>query len=147
MCVGWAPCLFPCLCMQTHHLSCSIQKEQQFGSVDCETFDDPRPMTMALSVLVTIEALNALNSLSEDQSLLTMPPWKNMWLVGAICLSFLLHFVLLYTPLLANVFQVTPLNGMEWIAVLELSFPVIFLDEILKFASRKSRSEMKIKED
>ena len=45
-------------------------------------------MTMALSVLVTIEMLNAVNSVSENQSLLTMPPWKNGYLLGAIALSF-----------------------------------------------------------
>ena len=39
-------------------------------------------MTLALSVLVVIEMLNALNSVSENQSLLVMPPWRNMWLVG-----------------------------------------------------------------
>lgn len=32
-----------------------------FKGVDCHIFNDPHPMTMALSVLVTIEMLNALN--------------------------------------------------------------------------------------
>jgi Ca2+ transporting ATPase len=35
-----------------------------------------------------------------------------------------------------TVFQITPLSGPEWIAVLELSVPVIALDEILKALSR-----------
>uniref|UniRef100_A0A7E4UY18 Secreted protein n=1 Tax=Panagrellus redivivus TaxID=6233 RepID=A0A7E4UY18_PANRE len=34
---------------------------------------------MALSVLVTIELLNAVNSLSENQSIVKMPPWNNVW--------------------------------------------------------------------
>lgn len=58
-------------------------------------------MTMALSVLVTIEMLNAMNSLSENQSLVTMPPWSNMWLVGSMALSFTLHFVILYVEVLS----------------------------------------------
>ena len=33
----------------------------EFEHEKCETFEDPRPMTMALSVLVVIELLNALN--------------------------------------------------------------------------------------
>ncbi|XP_065830834.1 sarcoplasmic/endoplasmic reticulum calcium ATPase 2-like isoform X2 [Oscarella lobularis] len=130
----------------THHMQCA-KDTQQFAGVDCAVFGSLHPMTMALSVLVTIEMLNAFNSLSEDQSLLVMPPWKNMWLIGAVCLSFFLHFVLLYTPFLARVFQVTPLNTTEWLAVFELSIPVIILDEILKFVSRKSRLETKMKEE
>ena len=35
-------------------------------------------------------------SLSENQSLLTMPPWQNPSLVTAIVASFLMHFVILY---------------------------------------------------
>ena len=55
-------------------------------------------MTMALSVLVTIEMLNAMNSLSENQSLIMMPPWINIWLMLAIGLSMSLHFMILYVP-------------------------------------------------
>lgn len=39
---------------------------------------------------------HVLSSLSENQSLLKMPPWSNPWLVGAICLSMALHFLILY---------------------------------------------------
>lgn len=35
-------------------------------------------------------------SLSENQSLLRMPPWVNIWLLGAIILSLSLHFLILY---------------------------------------------------
>lgn len=45
---------------QTHHLSC-ISGGNEFRGLDCTVFHDPHPMTMALSVLVTIEMLNAMN--------------------------------------------------------------------------------------
>jgi len=35
------------------------------------------------------------------------------------------------------VFQITPLTLEEWAAVLKLSFPVILIDEVLKFIARK----------
>lgn len=44
----------------THHLSC-IGNDEDFKGIDCKIFTDPHPMTMALSVLVTIEMLNAMN--------------------------------------------------------------------------------------
>ncbi len=121
----------------THHMQCPLEPEN-FKDLDCEVFDDPHHMTMALSVLVTIEMLNALNSLSENQSLLVMPPWSNIWLIGAIILSMALHFVILYVDIMSTVFQITPLDYTEWMAVLKISFPVILLDEMLKFIARRA---------
>lgn len=120
----------------SHHLQCTPENEA-FQGIDCGIFHDPHPMTMALSVLVTIEMLNALNSLSENQSMLVMPPWSNIWLIAAICLSMTLHFMILYVEILSTVFQICPLTLDEWIAVLKISLPVVLLDETLKFFARK----------
>jgi Ca2+-transporting ATPase len=54
--------------------------------------------TLSLSVLVTIEMLNALNALSEDNSLFVMPPWVNPYLILAIFASITIHNVILYVP-------------------------------------------------
>lgn len=120
----------------THWMRCEIEPEN-FEDLDCAVFMDNHPNAMALSVLVTIEMLNAINSLSENQSVLTMPPWTNIWLCAAIALSMSLHFLILYVDIMATIFQITPLNVTEWIAVLKFSIPVIFLDEILKFVARR----------
>ena len=56
--------------------------------------------TMSLSILVTVEMFNAMNSLSENESLLRLPLWKNMFLVAAITLSMVLHVAILYIPVL-----------------------------------------------
>lgn len=34
---------------------------RMFPGIDCEVFNNPKPMTLALSVLVVIEMLNAMN--------------------------------------------------------------------------------------
>ncbi|KAG5834929.1 hypothetical protein ANANG_G00266760 [Anguilla anguilla] len=119
----------------SHFLQCSPDNVE-FQGVQCQVFESPYPMTMALSVLVTIEMCNALNSLSENQSLLLMPPWRNMWLLGAICLSMSLHFLILYVEPLPMIFQITPLNVTQWLMVLKISLPVILLDEVLKLVAR-----------
>lgn len=75
-------------------------------------------------------------SLSENQSILKMPPWTNIWLCTAIALSMSLHFIILYVDIMATIFQITPLSIVEWFAVLKISLPVIFLDEVLKFVAR-----------
>ncbi|CAF3894993.1 unnamed protein product [Rotaria magnacalcarata] len=118
-----------------HHFKCR-GGGKEWEDIDCDVFDDPHPMTMALSVLVTIEMLNSLNSLSENQSLLKMPPWYNKYLLCAIGLSMSLHMMILYVPMFNTVFQICPLTFEEWVAVLKISFPVVLLDELLKFIAR-----------
>lgn len=46
--------------LQTHFMQCT-EHNPEFDGLDCEVFEAPEPMTMALSVLVTIEMCNALN--------------------------------------------------------------------------------------
>jgi len=120
----------------SHHMQCLAQDEY-FEDVDCNIFRSPKAMSMALSVLVTIELFNAANSISENQSLLVMPPWANKFLISAMVLSMGLHFMILEVDFLARVFQITPLNLEEWMAVIKLSFPVIIIDETLKLIARK----------
>lgn len=76
------------------------------------------------------------SSLSENESLLTLPLWANPYLVVSIVLSMALHFMILYVPFFTKLFVIIPLNKEEWIAVLWISIPVIFIDEVLKFITR-----------
>lgn len=102
----------------------------------CDVFHDAHPSTVSLSILVTIEMFNAINALSENQSLLVVPPWSNFWVIAAVLLSFALHFMIVYIPWAASIFHVAPLNYEEWSIVFWLSLPVVFLDETLKFLTR-----------
>ncbi|KAH8925732.1 calcium ATPase [Atractiella rhizophila] len=114
------------------------QCSTMFPEIGCEMFVNEmsrKATTVSLSILVTIEMFNAMNSLSENESLLTLPLWHNMYLVGAICLSMALHFVILYVPVFANLFVISPLNWAEWKAVLYISAPVILIDEFFKLLS------------
>jgi len=97
--------------------------------------------SLSLTVLVVIEMLNAFNALSEDGSLVQMPPWTNPWLILACMGSVLTHFVILYVPFLAKIFAVCPLDWHDWVLVMQFSCPVIFLDEILKFWGRRQHSK------
>eukprot|EP00954_Amorphochlora_amoebiformis_P004248 331874-Amorphochlora_amoeboformis.AAC.1 len=108
-------------------------------------FEDPcayftkgkiKASTLSLSVLVAIEMFNALNALSEDGSLISIPPWENPYLLMAMALSFAMHFLILYMPLLADIFAITPLDFNDWMLVLAYSLPVILIDEVLKFVGR-----------
>ncbi|KAJ0111317.1 hypothetical protein Patl1_00650 [Pistacia atlantica] len=110
---------------------------------DYFTIGKVKAMTLSLSVLVAIEMFNSLNAVSEDNSLVTMPPWRNPWLLFAMSFSFGFHCLILYVPLLADVFGIVPLSLNEWFLVILVSAPVILIDELLKFVGRSRRSAAK----
>ncbi|CAD6949192.1 unnamed protein product [Tilletia controversa] len=110
--------------------------------------------TMSLSILVVVEMANAISSITTNDSLLTTPPTRNMWLIGAVMLSMLLHFMILYVPIFQDIFVVTPLTWEEWKGVLGISLPVVLVDEVCKWASRnifdpeaKEAQQKKVKVD
>jgi len=92
--------------------------------------------TISLSILVTIEMFNTFNALSENQSLLVVPPWDNIFVVLAVSLSMGLHVMILEVPFFIDIFSTASLNQEEWLVVIGISAPVILLDEMLKMITR-----------
>ncbi|KAJ2781207.1 hypothetical protein H4R18_003026 [Coemansia javaensis] len=124
-----------------HELTHFHRCEQLFADrMDCAaTFGGAHALTastISLSILVCIEMFNAMNSLSENASLLEVPLWTNPSLIGAVALSFALHFAILYIPIFNTIFSVVPLGMAEWKAILAISAPILLVDEALKWAAR-----------
>jgi Ca2+-transporting ATPase len=88
---------------------------------------------------------NAMNAISDEASLITMPPTKNKWLILAIFSSISLHCVILYIPFFNNIFSIMPLDCKDWLLVLAFSIPVVFLDELVKLYTRLSAPKKKLK--
>lgn len=113
----------------SHHRLCA-------GAL-CETLADAHGPTMAMTTLVVIEMMHALNNLSENQSLLVMTPLSNIWAVLAVSTSIILHLIIMYLPFFAHMFQIVPLTLAEWRFIILISLPILAIDEILKFFSRR----------
>lgn len=117
------------------------------------TFKDPceyftigkvKASTLSLSCLVMLEMLNALNALSENGSLVQMPPWINPWLLLAIAGSIAIHVLIIYIPFFADIFGTCYMTGYDWLIVMIFSIPVILIDEVLKFFARiKANMDLK----
>jgi Ca2+-transporting ATPase len=108
------------------------------GDKRCQYFTTGKvkASTLSLSVLVVIEMLNALNAISEDNSLLTMSPFINPYLILAIMGSIGLHVMIVYVPMMNDIFGIAAMNLHEWGLVFAFSSPVILIDEILKIFGR-----------
>lgn len=108
-----------------------------------------KAVSLSLTVLVVIEMFNAMNAISDESSLFKMPPYRNQWLILAVCSSVSLHCLILYIPFFNNIFGIAPLDLNEWILVLIFSFPVIIIEEATKVFVRfvNNRNAKKIKID
>lgn len=95
------------------------------------------PQTFALTVLVCMELVKALSAVSLTQSLIAIPPWTNPHLIIGVFIPFLLHLLLLYCPMIRDTFSLSPLSLREWGMVGVFAFPILFLEEILKFIERR----------
>jgi magnesium-transporting ATPase (P-type) len=87
---------------------------------------------------------NAMNAISDESSLLTIPITRNPYLIVAICSSISIHCMILYVPFFNDVFGIAPLDMQEWLLVLVFSFPVVLLDEMIKFVVRNLISQSKV---
>ena len=88
-----------------------------------------RATTMSLSILVVVEMFNAMNSLSENESLLRLPIWKNPFLVGAIALSMALHVAILYIPFFTVRFRLCALS----LSALQLTVSLLCLADSFRY--------------
>ncbi|MFX1254533.1 MAG: calcium-translocating P-type ATPase, SERCA-type [Promethearchaeota archaeon] len=105
------------------------------------TFEFQHAQTLALTVLITFQMMNAINCRAEKDSLIGIGIFGNKWLFGAIALSFALHALIIYTPFGWFIFKTVPLNPFDWIEVLILSFSIVIVEEVRKFIFRRLESQ------
>ncbi|MFH1291647.1 MAG: HAD-IC family P-type ATPase [bacterium] len=65
-------------------------------------------------------------------SIFTKNPFSNKYLIGAVLISFMAFFLVIYIPWLQVVFHTVALGWKEWVLVLILATVKIFLIEIVK---------------
>ena len=73
--------------------------------------------TVAFSTLIFSELVYAFECKSEKGSVLNVNVLDNLYLLGAVVLSFALTFAVIYIPPLASIFKTVPLTFAQWILV------------------------------
>ena len=96
--------------------------------------------TMVLTLLAVFQWFNAWNCRSATQSLFTMSPFSNRFLIGATGIVIILQLLAVYTPLVQKFLNTTALTLGEWLFILAVASSIIVVEEIRKFVVRKRPS-------
>lgn len=85
--------------------------------------------TMAFSTLVFSQLFFVFSCRSEEHFFWQLSPFTNPYLIGAVFISALMQFAVIYLPIFSGFFQTSVLNTEQWVIVFILStWSIIVLD-------------------
>lgn len=91
--------------------------------------------TMAFVSLGMIELVHVFNIRSEE-SIFKTNIFSNKYLIGAFVLGTVLQISVVVIPGLAQIFEVKPLNGIQWLYTITISLLPIVIMELQKFLNK-----------
>ena len=94
-------------------------------------------LTMAFLTLGLIQLFHAINSKFIHTSIFRGQTFENKWFNGAILISALV-MAAVEIPFLTKIFDVTELDGMQWLVVIIAGLLMIIIVEIVKFFERRT---------
>jgi P-type Ca2+ transporter type 2C len=97
--------------------------------------DLPYARTMAFTTLMLFQLFNVPNARSDEQSAFH-GLFRNPWLWGAVLLSLLLQFLVVYAPFLQPAFGTVALNFGDWLLCAAVASSVLWLREASKLFTR-----------
>jgi len=109
----------------------------QWGmSLDADSIMYIKSSTFAFAILVLIQMVNAYNSRSDRRSVFQVGFFNNLWLMGAICISLLVVYLLVEVPFFNEWFHTAPLEWYEWFVIIGASFGILLVEEVRKAVVR-----------
>jgi len=88
--------------------------------------------TVVFATLITAELLRAFSSRSQTYTLFKIGFFSNMRMIQAVFVSFALTVLVLYVPVLNEIFDVMPLTMRDWEIVLTFAFIPMLVGELYK---------------
>jgi Ca2+-transporting ATPase len=101
--------------------------------------------TVAFTTLVFIQMFAVMSSRSLTPSLKKLNPFSNLWLLGGVTLSILLHLIVVYWPPMQAIFKTVALELEDWWKIIAVSSIGFVLMELSKIAIRFDRRGLRIK--
>jgi Ca2+-transporting ATPase len=97
--------------------------------------DLPYARTMAFTTLMLFQLFNVPNARSDERSAFS-ELFHNPWLWGAVLLSLLLQFLVVYAPFMQPAFGTVGLSPADWLLCAAIASSVLWLREASKLAAR-----------
>jgi Ca2+-transporting ATPase len=94
-------------------------------------------VTMTFAGIVVAQAGNVLACRTSKQSIFKTSLKTNKWIIAGIVSQISILAILIYVPLMQQVFGTTSLGITDWIYLISLALIVVFAEEIRKFLSRR----------
>ena len=94
-------------------------------------------VTMTFAGIVVAQAGNVLACRTSKQSIFRTSLKTNKWIIFGIISQIGILSLLIYVPVMQQIFTTTALNLSDWAFLLSLAVIVVFAEEIRKFFSRK----------
>lgn len=88
--------------------------------------------TIALTAIVFVEWLIALQMRSDDTRIRNSDFWKNPTLLSSIVIAILFHLSILYTPIMCELFNTVPLDRHDWLIALLPGLAIFGLESLRK---------------
>ncbi|PKZ36854.1 calcium-translocating P-type ATPase, SERCA-type [Lactobacillus crispatus] len=97
-------------------------------------------LTMAFLILGLIQLFHAINSKYVHQSIFRPHTFSNKWFNGAIIIAAVI-MAAVELPFMTKFFDVTELDGPQWLVILIAGILMVLIVEIVKFCQRKMGKE------
>ena len=95
-----------------------------------------KALTISLTTLAVFQWFNAWNCKSEDKSVFSLNPFRNMFLVGSTLIVATLQIFAVYNPFMQRYLHTVPLTLREWGYAIMIAASVFILEEIRKLFRR-----------
>jgi Ca2+-transporting ATPase len=98
-----------------------------------KTSDIIYAQTLAFAVIGSGSLIYAFSTRNLSRSVMSMNPFKNIWLVIAVIAGFVLQTLVIYQPALQHIFHTYPLGGFDWVVVVTSGMLLILIIECVKY--------------
>ncbi|MFH1162174.1 MAG: HAD-IC family P-type ATPase [Candidatus Jorgensenbacteria bacterium] len=95
-----------------------------------------KALTMTLTTLAVFQWFNVWNCKSEDKSVFSINPFKNMFLVGAMFVIIGLQLLAVYHPFMQRFLHTVPLTAWEWVYAVSVAASILLFEEARKLLAR-----------